>query len=58
MGQVTRMSYKNTLPYATPMLTQEQKHAHVQWTIQHKDDHCSRTRFTDPFIDGHEIQVL
>ena len=28
--QLKRMGYKSTLPYATPMLTQEQKHAHVQ----------------------------
>ena len=41
------MGYKSTLPYATPMLTQEQKHARVQWAIQHKDDDWSRTIFTD-----------
>ena len=41
------MGYKNTLSYATPMLTEEQKHARVQWAIQHKDDHWSRTIFTD-----------
>ena len=41
------MGYKSTLLYVTPMLTQEQKHAHVQWVIQHNDDHCSRTMFTD-----------
>ena len=41
------MGYKSTLPYATPMLTQEQKHAPIQWAIQYKDDHWSRTIFTD-----------
>ena len=28
--QLKRMGYKSTLPYGTPMLTQEQKHASVQ----------------------------
>ena len=41
------MGYKSTLPYATSMLTQEQKHARLQWGIQHKDDDWSRTIFTD-----------
>ena len=41
------MGYKSTLLYGTTMLTQEQKHARVQWAIQHKDDHCSRTILTD-----------
>ena len=41
------MGYKSTLPYGTPMLTEEQKHARVQWAIQHKDDDWSRTIFTD-----------
>ena len=41
------MGYKSTLPYGTPMLTQEQKHARVQWAIQNKDDDWSRTIFTD-----------
>ena len=41
------MRYKSTLPYATPMVTQEQKHARVRWVIQHKDDDWSRTIFTD-----------
>ena len=45
--QLKRMGYKSTLPYGTPMLTQEQKHARVQWAIQHKDDDWSRTIFTD-----------
>ena len=45
--QLKRMSYKNTLSYGTPMLTQEQKYACVRWTNQHKDDDRSRTRFTD-----------
>ena len=45
--QLKRMGYKSTLPYATPMLTQEQNHARVRWAIQHKDDDWSRTRFTD-----------
>ena len=46
------------------MLKQEQKHAYVQWAVQHKDDHCSRTRFTDEsyftilLVDDHEIQLL
>ena len=57
------MGYKSTLPYATSMLTQEQKHTRVQWAIQRKDNHCSQTRFTDEscfailFVDGHKIQV-
>ena len=41
------MDYKNTLSYATSMLTQEQKHARVQWATQHEDDDLSRTIFTD-----------
>ena len=45
--QRKRMSYKSTLSYNTPMVTQEQKHARVQWAIQHKDDDWSRTIFTD-----------
>ena len=45
--QLKRMGYKSTLPYGTPMLTQEQNHARVRWAIQHKDDNWSRTRFTD-----------
>ena len=45
--QRKRISYKSTLPYGTPMATQEQKHARVQWAIQHKDDDWSRTIFTD-----------
>ena len=45
--QLKRMGYKSTLPYGTPMLTQEQRYAHVQWAIQHKDDDWSRTIFTD-----------
>ena len=45
--QLKRMGYKSTLPYGTPMLTQEQKHARIQWPIQHKDDDWSRTIFTD-----------
>ena len=44
--QLKRMGYKSTLPYGTPMLTQEQKHACIQWAIQHKDDDWSRTIFT------------
>ena len=58
------MGYKSTLLYGTPILTQKQKHGLIQWPIQHKDDHCSRTTFTDencfaiPFVNGHEIQVL
>ena len=45
--QLKRMGYKSTLPYGTPMLTQEQKHARIQWAIQHKHDDWSRTIFTD-----------
>ena len=45
--QLKRMGYKSTLPYAAPILTQEQKHARVHWAIQHKDDDWSRTIFTD-----------
>ena len=62
--QLKRMSYKSTLPYATPMFTQKQKYAHLQWPIQHKGDPCSRIIFPDescfavPFVNGHEIQVL
>ena len=46
------------------MQTQEQKHARLQWAIQHRDDHCSRTRFTDEtcfeilFVANHEMQRL
>ena len=58
------MDYKSTLPNVTLMLTQEQKHARLQWASQHKDNHCSRTISTDkscfatPFVYDHEIQVL
>ena len=45
--QLKRMGYKSTFLYGTPILTQEQKHARVQWAIQHKDDDWSRTIFTD-----------
>ena len=45
--QLKRMGYKSTLPYSTPMLTHEQRHAPIQWAIQYKDDHWSQTRFTD-----------
>ena len=45
--QLRRMGYKSTLPYGIPMVTQEQKNARVQWTIQHKDDHWSWTICTD-----------
>ena len=41
------MGYKSTLPYGTTMLTKEQKHARVQWAIQHKDDDWTRTIFTN-----------
>ena len=41
------MDYKSTLSYGTPMITQEQNHAPIQWTIQHKGDHCSRIIFND-----------
>ncbi len=36
--QLKGMGYKSTLPYGTPMLTQGQKDARVQWVIQYKDD--------------------
>jgi len=42
-----RIGYKNTLPYSTPMLTQAQKDARIQWAIQYKDFDWSRTVFTD-----------
>ena len=45
--QLHRMGYKNTLPYATSMLIQEQKDARVQWAIKHQNDDWSRTIFTD-----------
>ena len=45
--QLKRMGYKSTLPYGTPMLTQEQKDARVQWAIKHQNDDWSRTIFTD-----------
>lgn len=41
------MDYESTLPYETPMLTQAQKDACVQWAIRHKDDDWNRTIFTD-----------
>ena len=44
--QLKRMNYKSTLPCGTPKLTQKQKHAPIQWTVQHNDN-CSRTIFTD-----------
>ena len=44
--QLKRTDYNSTLPYGTPMLAQEQKHARVQWAIQHKDDDWSQTIFT------------
>jgi transposase len=45
--QLQRLGYKSILPYGTPMLTQKQKDARVQWAIEHKDDDWSRTVFTD-----------
>jgi transposase len=45
--QLHRMGYKSTLPHGTPMLTQEQKDARVQWAIKHQNDDWSRTIFTD-----------
>jgi transposase len=45
--QLKRLGYKSTLPYGTPMLTQEQKDARVQWAIKHQNDDWSRTIFTD-----------
>jgi transposase len=45
--QLHRMGYKSTLPYGTPMLTQEQKDARVRWAIKHQNDDWSRTIFTD-----------
>ena len=45
--QLNRLGYKSTLPRGTPMLTQEQKDARVQWAVQHKNDDWSRTVFTD-----------
>ena len=45
--QLKPMGYKSTLPYTTPMPIQEQKHAHVQWAVQHKVHHWTRTRSTD-----------
>ena len=45
--QLKRMGHISTLPHGTPMLTQKQKDARVQWAKQHKDDDWSRTIFTD-----------
>ena len=66
--QLKRMDYKSILLHGTRMLTEEQKHARVQWAIQHKDDDWSRTIyllmqlatscFAILFVDDHEIQVL
>ena len=58
------MDDKSTLSYGTSMLTQEEKHAPIQWTIQHKDGDWSRNMknatscFAIPLVDGLEIQVL
>ena len=45
--ELKRLGYKSTLPYSTPMLTQEQRVARVQWAIKHQNDDWSRTIFTD-----------
>ena len=45
--QLKRLAYKSSLPYKTPMLTQQQKDARVQWAIKHQNDDWSRTIFTD-----------
>ena len=45
--QLKRLGYKSSLPYKTPMLTQQQKDARVQWAIKHQNDDWSRTIFTD-----------
>ncbi len=45
--QLERMDYKSVLPHGTPMLTQAQKDARVQWAIRHKNDNWNRTIFTD-----------
>ena len=45
--QLKRLGYKSSLPYKTPMLTQQQKDARVQWAIKHPNDDWSRTIFTD-----------
>ena len=45
--ELKRLGYKSTLPYSTPMLTQDQKDVRVQWAIKHQNDDWSRTIFTD-----------
>ena len=45
--QLKRLGYKSSLPYKTPMSTQQQKDARVQWAITHQNDDWSRTIFTD-----------
>ena len=45
--QLKRLRYKSSLPYKTPMLTQQQKDARVQWAIKHQNDDWSGTIFTD-----------
>ena len=45
--QLKRLGYKSSLPYKTPMLTQQQKDARVQWAIKHQNDDWSRTIFTN-----------
>jgi transposase len=39
--------YKNSLPLATPMLTEEHKEKRVKWAQEHIDDDWSRTFFSD-----------
>ena len=53
--QLKSMAYKSTLPDVTPMLTHEQNHAPIQWTIQHKRHHCTRTTFIDQSCFSHTI---
>lgn len=45
--QLARLGYRNVLPRATPMLTQQQKERRVKWAMQHKNDDWSRTVFSD-----------
>jgi hypothetical protein len=45
--EIKRLGYKSTLPYGTPMLTQEHRDARGQCGIKHQNDDWSRPIFND-----------
>ena len=54
--QLKRMSYKSTLPYATPMLTQEQKLFHNILRRWSRNPSTEVKRIEDTSIGRHQYQ--